>query len=282
MGGSAASPERPDAAAVRVRRADRDAMCFRIAESPAEMRCIKPGPVTVHALIDGDLYEIDMRLLDRASIDRLFEWSLAESRSKSGIAGPGGTVEIEYRVEPQPVPAGGRGGQQRLLDGHAPVYRAARLEPPRGGPRPDRLPVRHARAGRNTRTEHRVHIPRRAPEPRRACGVIERAAQRGDRVVRIADDRGEPAALPALETTLEILPDRHGRVVDPVSGELLPPGDDDVHPSATSRIRRHAAGRRRRARSRTPIADSASVRIGRAIVGTCRPRPRAASASGSS
>ena len=73
------------------------AMCFRIAESPAEMRRIKPGPVTVHALIDGDLYEVDTRLLDQTSLDRLFEWSLAESRSESGIAGPGGSVEIEYR-----------------------------------------------------------------------------------------------------------------------------------------------------------------------------------------
>ena len=80
-----------------------------------------------------------------------------------------------------------------------------------------------------------------------------------------------PLPLPALETTLEILPDRHGRVVDPVSGELRFRPGDDVHLVCNVKNFGDSPLIGGVARLRTPIADSASIRIGRAIVGDLPP-----------
>ncbi|MCA9271460.1 MAG: hypothetical protein KDA31_00290 [Phycisphaerales bacterium] len=252
------------------------AMCFRIAESPAEMRRIKPGPVTVHALIDGDLYEVDTRLLDQTSLDRLFEWSLAESRSESGIAGPGGSVEIEYRVEPQPVPAGGRAVVKALArsTGTRPVYRLhTRLEPAtETGLDPIDFQFGMLEPGETLELEQRVHIPRRVRQSAASFAVTSseqhNAAIDTSESLTIAVN---PLPLPALETTLEILPDRHGRVVDPVSGELRFRPGDDVHLVCNVKNFGDSPLVGGVARLRTPVADSASVRIGRAIVGDLPP-----------
>ncbi len=252
------------------------AMCFRIAESPAEMRRIKPGPVTVHAMIDGDLYEVDSRLLDQPSIDRLFEWSLAESRSKSGIAGPGGSVEIEYRIEPQPVPAGGRAVVKALArsTGTRPVYRLrTTLEPPKGsGLEPIDFQFGMLDAGETLELEHRIHVPRRVRQ--NATNFAVTSSEQHNAKIESAESvtiAVSPLPLPALETTLEILPDRHGRVVDPVSGELRFRPGDDVHLVCSVKNFGDSPLVGGVARLRTPIADSASVRIGRAIVGDLPP-----------
>lgn len=252
------------------------AMCFRIAESPAEMRRIKPGPVTVHAMIDGDLYEVDSRLLDQPSIDRLFEWSLAESRSKSGIAGPGGSVEIEYRIEPQPVPAGGRAVVKALArsTGTRPVYRLrSTLEPAKGsGLEPIDFQFGMLDAGETLELEHRIHVPRRVRQ--NATNFAVTSSEQHNAEIESAESvtiAVSPLPLPALETTLEILPDRHGRVVDPVSGELRFRPGDDVHLVCSVKNFGDSPLVGGVARLRTPIADSASVRIGRAIVGDLPP-----------
>lgn len=252
------------------------ALCFKIADSPAEMRRIRPGPVTVHALIDGDLYELDTRLLDQASLDRLFEWSLAESRSESGIAGPGGSASIEFRVEPQPIPAGGRAVVRALArsTGTRPVYRLrTTLEPPAdSGLDPIEFQFGMLAPGETLELEHRLSVPRRERQNDATFAVTtseqHNASVEASKTFAVAMD---PLPLPALEATLEILPDRHGRTVDPVSGQLRFRPGDDVHLVCNVKNFGDTPLVGGVARLRTPVADSASVRIGRAIVGDLPP-----------
>ncbi len=252
------------------------ALCFRIAESPAEMRRIKPGPVTVHALIDGDLHELDTRLLDQSSLDRLFEWSLARSRGVSGIAGAGGSAQIEFRIEPQPVPAGGRAVVKALAraTGTRPVYRLrTALEPPAdSGLDPIEFQFGMLQPGETLELEHRLSVPRRVRQSAVTYAVTS-SEQHSAKIDSAASFpvAMDPLALPALETTLEILPDRHGRTVDPVSGQLRFRPGDDVHLVCNVKNFGDSPLVGGVARLRTPIADSASVRIGRAIVGDLPP-----------
>lgn len=252
------------------------ALCFSIADSPAEMRRIKPGPVTIHAMIDGDLIDLGTRLLDQASLDRLFEWSLAESRTESGMAGPGGGVEIEYRVEPQPVNAGDRATVRALArsTGTRPVYRVrSTLQPPEGiGFEPIDFQFGMLLPGETLELEHRLAIPRRVRQSEARFDVTT-SEQHNAQVV--SDDSVTlslgPLPLPALESMLEILPDRHGREIDQASGQLRFRPGDDVHLVCNVRNFGESTLVGGVARLRTPVTGSASVRIGRAIVGDLPP-----------
>lgn len=252
------------------------ALCFTLADSPAEMRRIKPGPVTIHALIDGDLVELDTRLLDQASLDRLFEWSLAQSRTETGLAGPGGAVEIEHRIEPQPVPAGGRATVRALAraTGTRPVYRVrSTLEPEtNSGLDPIEFQFGMLLPGETLELEHRLTIPRRARQSAASYAVT--ASEQHDAHVETDQSLAltlEPLPLPALESRLEIVPDRHGRAIDPASGQLRFRPGDDVHLVCNVRNFGDTSLVGGVARVRTPVTGSASVRIGRAIVGDLPP-----------
>lgn len=252
------------------------ALCFRIASTPAEMRRIRPGPVTIHALIAGDLFEIDSRLLDQASLDRLFEWSLAQSRTETGIPGPGGAAMIEFRVEPQPARAGSRAIVRALArsTGTRPVYRLrATLEPPpNSGLDPIEFQFGALEPGETLELEERLNIPRRVrlSEATYAATASEQHGATVETATTLSVDL-DPVAPPALEARLEILPDRHGRAVDPVSGELRFRPGDDVHLVCHVKNFGDTPLSGGVARLRTPVADSASVRIGRAIVGDLPP-----------
>lgn len=252
------------------------ALCFRIASTPAEMRRVRPGPVTVHALMGGDLFELDTRLLDQASLDRLFEWSLAQSRTETGIPGPGGAAMVEFRVEPQPARAGSRAVVRALArsTGTRPVYRLrTTLEPPPGsGLDPIDFQFGSLEPGETLELEERLNIPRRVrlSQAAYAATASEQHGAAVDTAPTLTVDL-DPVAPPALEARLEILPDRHGRAVDPVSGELRFRPGDDVHLVCHVKNFGDTPLSGGVARLRTPVADSASVRIGRAIVGDLPP-----------
>ena len=80
----------------------------------------------------------------------------------------------------------------------------------------------------------------------------------------------DPLPLPALETTLEIVPDRHGRETDDSYPNAYRPGDD-VHLVCNVRNFGDSTLVGGIARLRTPKPETASVRIGRAIVGDLPP-----------
>jgi hypothetical protein len=251
------------------------AMCFRIANSPAEFRRIRPGPVTVHALMNGQIHELDTRLLDQAALDRLFDFSLAQSRGDSGIAGPGGSAEIEYRIEPQPTRAGQRATvwASAKATGTRPVYRLrSEFEPPAGsGLEPVVFNFGMIQPGDTLELERRLLVPRRT-RLSVADFAVTSTEQHGATIdaetnVAIAID---PLPLPALQTKLELVPDRHGREIDEAMPNTFRPGDDvhlvcDVRNFGDSPLVGGVA------RLRAPRPETASVRIGRAIVGDLPP-----------
>ncbi len=254
---------------------EQGAMCFRIANSPAEFRRIRPGPVTVHALMDGQIHELDTRLLDQGAIDRLFEFSLAESRGDSGMAGPGGSAEIEYRIEPQPITAGQRATIHATAKatGTRPVYRLRSVfEPPAGsGLEPVVFNFGMLQPGDTLELEERLLVPRRTRLSAANFAVTSteqhEAEIDADKNFTVAID---PLPLPALETRLELVPDRHGREINEGVTNTFRPGDDvhlvcDVRNFGDSPLVGGVA------RLRAPRPETASVRIGRAIVGDLPP-----------
>ncbi len=254
---------------------DQGALCFQIAESPAEFRRIRPGPVRVDALMEGEIHELDSVLLDQASIDRMFEAALLASRNETGIAGPGGEVEIEYRVEPQPIRAGGFASvfATARSTGTRPVYRVRTTLEPEADSGLGSLVFDFGRLepGETLELENRLAVPRRTRVSAAEFGVIPTEAHGAEfdtpDSVAVAID---PLPLPALETTLEIVPDRHGRQIDDTYPNAFRPGDD-VHLVCNVRNFGDSPLVGGIARLRTPKPETASVRIGRAIVGDLPP-----------
>lgn len=254
---------------------DQGALCFRIAESPAEFRRIRPGPVRIDALMEGEIHELDAVLLDQSSIDRMFEAALIASRNETGIAGPGGEVEITYRVEPQPIRAGGFASVYATArsTGTRPVYRVRSKLEPKAETGLGSIVFDFGRLdpGESLELEKRLSIPRRTRVSAAAFGVIPTEAHGAEidssESVAIAID---PLPLPALETTLELMPDRHGREFDNTSSNTFRPGDD-VHLVCNVRNFGDSTLVGGIARLRTPKPETASVRIGRAIVGDLPP-----------
>jgi len=251
------------------------AMCFRIARSPAEFRRIRPGPVTVHAMMDGQIHELDTRLLDQATIDRLFDVSLAKSRRETGMAGPGGSVEIGYRVDPQPIRAGRRATvvATARATGTRPVYRLGSVfEPPAGsGLEPVVFNFGLLNPGETLELEQRLYVPRRT-RLSAADFVVTSTEQHGAAIdsTEMFTVAIDPLPMPALETTLELVPDRHGREFDESRPNMFRPGDD-VHLVCDVRNFGDTPLVGGVARLRAPRLGTASVRVGRAIVGDLPP-----------
>lgn len=254
---------------------DRGGLCFRIADTPAQFQRIRPGQVKIDALIGGTLYELDSRLMDQATLDQLFEWSLARSRGRIGTGGPGGSATIEFSTEAGPVRAGGRTvlRARATSTGTRPLYRLrARVEPPKNsGIDPVVFDFGMLDPGETLELDEKLSVPRRtrldtaelAVKPTERFGATIDAPES----VYVAID---PLELPALEATLRALPDRHGRVVSDPKSELYRPGDD-VHLICDVRNFGQTTLRGGIARLRLPVENTASVRIGRAIVGDLPP-----------
>ena len=75
-------------------------------ETPAAYRALEPGPLSLDALIDGELFELAQLQLDIATIDRRASGAVDRGRSVLGVGGPGGAASIEVRLDPPTVRAG--------------------------------------------------------------------------------------------------------------------------------------------------------------------------------
>ena len=254
---------------------DRGGLCFRIADTPAQFQRLRPGQVTIDALIGGTLYELDSRLMDQPTLDQLFEWSLAQSRGRVGTGGPGGSATIEISADAVPVRAGGRTvlHARATSTGTRPLYKLrARVEPPKdSGIDPVVFDFGMLDPGETLELSRRLSVPRST-----RLDTAELAVKPGERFNATIDTPDsvfiaiDPLELPALEASLRALPDRHGRVVNDPDHELYRPGDD-VHLICDVRNFGQTALRGGIARLRLPVENTASVRIGRAIVGDLPP-----------
>lgn len=251
---------------------ERGAVCFTLAETPAEMSRVRPGTLTVEALVGGDLTELGTVVLDEASIARLFEAALERSRLAEGEPGPGGSVEIEYRVEPQPAPAGGFVSlhAEARSTGTRPVYQLKVLLQPLEGSElePTVFDFGMLQPGETLALEQRVSIPRTARREAAEFGVMatekHAAAIESVDAVRVAI---EPLPIPALTSTLSI---ESGGSEGESGMPVFRPGDD-VHLVCTVRNFGEAPLKGAVARLVTPSPDMISVRTGRALVGDLPP-----------
>jgi hypothetical protein len=246
--------------------------CLALGRTPASFRELRPGPVSVDALLGGRLVEVARTQLDQATIDRMAAVAVERGRVQTGPGGPGGALGLELTTEPAVVDAGGtfvlRG--RVVNEGTRPAYRVRALLT---GDGVDAVALEFGwlEPGESLEQTRLVSVPRslRANELtlRVETGEQHSASFRapGSMSVSVA-----PLPPPALEVNTVVTPDRHGRLVREGGEGKLRPGDDlhlvcEVTNFGDSDLRGGVA------RLRMPEGDVASVRVGRAIVGDLPP-----------
>lgn len=250
--------------------------CMSLARTPAGYRALEPGPLSLDALIDGELFELAQLQLDSATIDRMASVAVSRGRTVVGEGGPGGSVKIEVRLDPPTV----RAGESFIVRGTAtntgsrPVYGVqAALTPSVSGRAmaPTALEFGWLDPGETIDVTTPMILPRSVREDSVSFAVesVERHSASVDSptAVRLAV---APLPPPALRTEVTITPDRHGRFVRSGAEDQFRPGDDlqvvcEVTNFGDSRLVGGVA------RLRMPAGDVASIRVGRAIIGDLPP-----------
>ncbi|MEL6797733.1 MAG: hypothetical protein AAFO89_13035 [Planctomycetota bacterium] len=250
--------------------------CISLARTPAGYRALEPGPLSLDALIDGELFELARLQLDIATIDRMAGVAVDRGRRVQGTGGPGGAASIEVRLDPPTV----RAGESFIVRGTAtntgerPVY----------GVTADLTPSVRGRAMSATSLEFGwlepgetidVTTPMILPRSVRDSEVSFDIAARERHEAEIQSPdavrlKVAPLPPPALRADVTITPDRHGRFVREGAEEKFRPGDDlqvvcEVTNFGDSRLVGGVA------RLRMPAGDVASIRVGRAIIGDLPP-----------
>lgn len=250
--------------------------CISLARTPAQYRALEPGPLSLDALIDGELFELAQLQLDIATIDRMAGVAVERGRSLVGVGGPGGSAEIEVRLDPPTV----RAGESFIVRGTATntgeraVYGVkASLTPSVSGRALEStsLDFGWLDPGESIDVTTPMILPRsvRSDELSFAIEPSERhaASMASPESVSL---RVAPLPPPALQTEITITPDRHGRFVRSGAENQFRPGDDlqvvcEVTNFGDSRLVGGVA------RLRMPAGDVASIRVGRAIIGDLPP-----------
>ncbi len=250
--------------------------CISLARTPAQYRALEPGPLSLDALVDGELFELAQLQMDIATIDRMASFALEEGRSVRGTGGPGGAASIEVRLDPPTV----RAGESFIVRGTAtntgerPVYGVtAALTPSVIGRAlgPAELAFGWLEPGETLDVTTPMILPRsvRADSVSFAVAASENhdAALRAPEAVSL---RVAPLPPPALRVNVTITPDRHGRFVREGAESKFRPGDDlQVVCEVTNFGDSELVGGV--ARLRMPSGDVASIRVGRAIIGDLPP-----------
>ena len=249
--------------------------CFELARTPAGFQALRPGPVTIDAMIMGELVELSEAQLDRATIDRLTEVALRRGRLMTGPGGPGGAATVEVVVDPATVAAGGSFILRARASntGERPLFgvKTTLSDANPDALEPIELDFGWLEPGETLELTERRTLPRaiRADELELAASSLEAhgAAIGGPPSVKIEVD---PLPPPALDVTITVMPDRHGRTVRSGNEDRLRPGDD-LHMVCEIRNFGDSTIKGGVARLREMDAGDASVRVGRAVIGDLPP-----------
>ncbi|MGP1273692.1 MAG: hypothetical protein ACTS22_10200 [Phycisphaerales bacterium] len=249
--------------------------CFELARTPAGFQALRPGPVTIDAMVTGELVELGTAQLDRATIDRLTEVALRRGRAETGPGGPGGAARVEVSLEPPTVPAGGSFvvRARATNTGERPIYRLRTQLAPAGdeGLEPIELDFGWLEPGETLELAERRTLPRslRIDELALMASSSEQHGAAVDSPTSVAVDV-DPLPPPALDVQITVMPDRHGRTVREGNEGRLRPGDD-LHMVCEIRNFGDSAVRGGVARLRELGDGNASVRVGRAVIGDLPP-----------
>ncbi len=250
--------------------------CMSLAQTPAAYRALEPGPLSLDAMIEGELFELADVQLDSATIDRMAAVALERGLGVRGVGGPGGAVEIEMRLDPPRV----RAGESFIVRGRATntgeraVYGVrAGLTPSVSGRAmaPSALEFGWLEPGESIEIATPMILPRSVREDAVSfaieAGEAHEASVKGPEVVGLDV---VPLPPPALRTDVTVTPDRHGRFVREGTEDQFRPGDDlQVVCEVTNFGDSELVGGV--ARLRMPTGDVASIRVGRAIIGDLPP-----------
>ncbi|MEO1583661.1 MAG: hypothetical protein AAFR96_03695 [Planctomycetota bacterium] len=250
--------------------------CITLARTPAGFRALQPGPMSLDALVDGELFELARVQLDSATIGRMASVALARGRGVTGVGGPGGAVALELAVDPPAV----RAGESFIVRGRArntgerPVYGVrADITPSLGGRAmaPASLEFGWLEPGESIEVAEPMILPRSVRENAIEFGV--EISERHDALIGMPSPISlsvSPLPPPALRSEITVTPDRHGRFVREGSEEQFRPGDDvQVVCEVTNFGDSELVGGV--ARLRMPEGEVASIRVGRAIIGDLPP-----------
>jgi hypothetical protein len=250
--------------------------CMSLARTPAGYRALEPGPLSLDALIDGELFELAQVQLDLATIERMSAVALSRGRSVRGSSGPGGSVDLSVRLDPPTVRAGEsfivRG--RATNDGERPVYGVtAALAPSVSGRAMDsaELSFGWLEPGESIEVATPMILPRSVRDETVTFDIAptELHGAAFDAPERVSLDVS-PLPSPALRAEVTITPDRHGRFVRQGAEDKFRPGDDlQVVCEVTNFGDSDLVGGV--ARLRMPSGDVASIRVGRAIIGDLPP-----------
>ncbi|MEM9165646.1 MAG: hypothetical protein AAGB48_01325 [Planctomycetota bacterium] len=256
---------------------ERGRTCFELARTPAGFRALKPGPVTLDAMILGELVELATAQLDQATIDRMADISLRRGRQRTGPGGPGGAAAMEFRIDPPTVAA----GETFIIHararntGERSIYRLRGVIEPAdeqgAAVEPVEVDFGWLEPGETLELSQR----RRLPRSLRADSVALRAwaTELHDAEVTTPETISigvSPLPPPALDVAIDVTPDRHGRSIREGHEGKLRPGDD-LHMVLEVRNFGDSTLRGSVAHLRSPEAGTASVRVGRAVVGDLPP-----------
>ncbi|MEM8756248.1 MAG: hypothetical protein AAGF47_00515 [Planctomycetota bacterium] len=248
--------------------------CFELARTPAEFGGLRPGPVSVDAMVAGRITQIASARLDEPTIRRLAAAALERGRQRTGAPGPGGTAEISLRTVPDRVAAG---ETVRIVGtatntGDRPLYRLSAAVVGQGVPAGEAtLDFGWLQPGETIELTQTVRVERghRADsiELDVQTAELHGAAIAAAETVRLAVQPLPPAA---IRTEVTVTPDRHGRAVREGREDTFRPGDDlhmvvEVTNFGDTDLLGGVA------ELRSPEPGNASVRVGRAVLGNLPP-----------
>lgn len=249
--------------------------CFELARTPAGFQSLRPGPMTIDAMITGELTQLGAAQLDQATIDRLTEVALRRGRARTGPGGPGGAAEVEITIDPPTVPAGGSFivRARATNTGDRPLYQVKTALTPgeASGAEPIELDFGWLEPGETLELTERRTLPRSIrAESIDLVGVSSEEHNAAIDTPTSLTIGVDPLPPPALDVAISVMPDRHGRSVRTGNEDRLRPGDDlhmvcEVRNFGDSTIRGGVA------RLREVTEGDASVRVGRAVIGDLPP-----------